>query len=310
MSSVGELPGTLMTRLIGELPLDDAMQLRVVCRKLHLNARPYDIAVAFGMTRTRIGGSSMTLGRWQEIWGECASAVKSRSIEASSWGYAIEFVRETAVWCLDWNTDTDIDNELATECELDPMYAAPLIDEMIVLAPELLGTAAANMPRVAVILLLAGSHMRWQFTDIQALVILSDGRFAAVSGSSESDAFESPSLFSRHAAAAVRFGTSLAELAALLEQDFGGRLKLKEHVSDIASDGFQYKTREPDPCFRYRRPPPLQRYAADGFPYEHIEFIRWYKTYEYANDRWLMARTCNARGDRFAAMVANPLELT
>ena len=64
--------------LLGELPLEDVVQLRAVCRVLHVDAEPYAIAVAFGMTRTRIGDSSMTLSRWREIWGECASAVMSQ----------------------------------------------------------------------------------------------------------------------------------------------------------------------------------------------------------------------------------------
>ena len=64
----------------------------------------------------------MTLGDWQRIWNECACAVESQEVDASTWGNAIEWTlkRENA-----FGLDVIAD-------DLDPKTAAPIIDRIIV----------------------------------------------------------------------------------------------------------------------------------------------------------------------------------
>ena len=304
--------------LVGELPLKDVVQLRAVCRALHADSEPYAIALAFGSTRTHIGEFSMTLSKWRGIWGECASAAKSQSIEASSWGHAIEWVQMEHLYDLDdkFNFSKfdffycdeywDVYQVTAAEYQLNPKDAAPIIDDMIVCS-QLQGFSFAEcVPRVAVILSLTGHNMTHEFTNIEALVILSDGCFAAVSGVSDSfDAVDKR----KKVTAVVFFSNTLAGLAPLLVQDFGGRLQITQHIPELGPNPHQIDESYPQP---HQRNHSLRRYAGDGVPYTHIEFllwhamrhIEWHDSYshdfiteciDYANDRWEMARPSSRR---------------
>ena len=152
--------------VVGELSLKDVVQLRAVCRALHADSVPYAIALAFGSTRTHIGEFSMTLNKWRGIWGECASAAKSQSIEASSWGHAIEWVQLDHL--RDWDDEFDKLRDAlyehyegwqggATCYQLNPKDAAPILNDMMACSQWEGLSEAACMPCVAVILSLTGS---------------------------------------------------------------------------------------------------------------------------------------------------------
>jgi hypothetical protein len=84
---------TLSQELFSRVSLTTIGHLRAVCRRV-LSANesaiePYAVALAFAKTRPNIGGLSLALSQWREIWAGCELAVESQEVEASSWGHAI-----------------------------------------------------------------------------------------------------------------------------------------------------------------------------------------------------------------------------
>jgi hypothetical protein len=287
--------------LLGEMAsLAAAVQLRCACRAMHSAAEPYAIALGFASTRPDcLGGPSLPLRQWREVWDACAFAVESQGLDASAWGHAIEWVfTSISMGC--W--------------ELDPTMAAPLID--LAIADS---RANHSMPRrngkenscTAWILLLAGDvdeyalvqHGEYMGNFLDALVILSDGRFGVVSMTSSFEGVNNDGDEIR-TKCSVRVDSDLAVLAPLFEQDRGGRLHLsgpdfgfwlgvspRAGNLDRACGGWNLMDRR------------LWRYAADGIAYTRREFVEWYKLTVYALDRWAEAAPCNPPGDHFADLV-------
>jgi hypothetical protein len=73
---------TLSQELFSRVSLTTIGHLRAVCRRV-LSANesaiePYAIALAFAKTRPNIGGLSLTLSQWREIWAGCELALEPR----------------------------------------------------------------------------------------------------------------------------------------------------------------------------------------------------------------------------------------
>ena len=78
--------------LLGEFASPvEANQLRLACQAVNSAVKPFALAIGFALTRTSLNSLSLTLRQWHDIWHSCASAVDSQGLDASAWGYSLEY---------------------------------------------------------------------------------------------------------------------------------------------------------------------------------------------------------------------------
>jgi hypothetical protein len=78
-----------MDALLGDFAaLAAAMQLRCACWAPDSAADPYGVALGFAMTRSCVGGLTLTLQQRRDVWDACASALESPGLDACAWGPA------------------------------------------------------------------------------------------------------------------------------------------------------------------------------------------------------------------------------
>lgn len=294
----------------------DVVNVRAVSGATFMIAEPYATALEFARTRPCTGYSSLSLSTWYDIWRQCASSVQSAGFDASTLGHAVEWVEKVERSVIDGTVDmkSDLNDDDGNsvdfvKSEVDPRSAAPIIDRVIA---DHIGNGT---PRTAWIIALRGHYdvasPLIPDAKLSALVVLSDGRFAAVS----LDCYV-------QIVTQVRVSSTLASLfkdgLIKWESDFGGRLCLRQdtkkhyfkaklgglHSALPTGSGLQKLTTFNGITY----PRVLRRYSCDGVAYDHFEFLQRFGITQDENPRcvqWEEAKPCNTVGDRFIATVRN-----